>query len=100
MPMRQHNQRNFCLSYFIMITDTWFKALKNTFNKLKIFLPITIAAIAMTVNLFTHHTFYISATGEYVRGPMFFMLYIVNGYYAAYAFLKIFNNSMKLIGVT
>ena len=58
----------FCLSYFIMITDTWFKALKNTFNKLKIFLPITIAAIAMTVKLFTHHTFYISATGEYVRG--------------------------------
>jgi len=87
----------FCLSYFIMITDTWFKALKNTFNKLKIFLPITIAAIAMTVNLFTHHTFYISATGEYVRGPMFFMLYIVNGYYAAYAFLKIFNNR-KMLG--
>ncbi len=86
----------FCLSYVIMITDTWFKAMKNTFNKLRIFLPIVIAVAAMGINLFTHQTFYISDTGEYIRGPLFFMLYVINGYYAVYLFCKAFINRRTL----
>lgn len=89
----------FCLSYVIMITDTWFKAMKNTLNKLRIFLPIVIAVAAMGTNLFTHNTFYISDTGEYVRGPLFLMLYVINGYYTVYLFCKAFLNR-KTLGMT
>ena len=86
----------FCLSYIIMITDTWFKASNNFFKKLKLFLPITFAPILMAANFFTHHIFYISTQGEYIRGPLFIILYALNGYYAIYGFIKVFINRHML----
>lgn len=80
----------FCLCYVIMLTDTWFKASNNRWKKLMLFLPMAIVTAAMIINVFTNHIFSINHDGVYVRGPLFLILYIINGYYAVYGFIKVF----------
>ncbi len=80
----------FCLAYVILMTDTWFKASDHLSKKLKLFLPVSAAIVIMIANIFTHHIFYINDAGEYTRGKLFLILYIINGYYAVYGFYKVF----------
>ncbi len=86
----------FCLSYIIILTDTWFKASDSLIKKVILFLPVLSVVVLMIANLSTHNIFYISESGEYVRGDLFLLLYAINGYYVIYGFIKVFQNRKML----
>lgn len=83
----------FYLSYIIVLTDTWFKAMSGLIKKVVLFLPIGLVVALVISNFWTHNLFYLDEHDVYTRGNMFIWLYIVNFYYIAYSIVKIFRYS-------
>lgn len=86
----------FYMNYVVVMTDTWFRA-TNLIKKICIFLPIFLLTAMMIANIFLKNIFYFNQDGIYTRGDYFIFLYIINAYYAAYGFYKIFRYR-KLMG--
>ncbi len=86
----------FCMSYIIVLTDSWYKAVRTNFKKLLLFFPLLLAIVLMISNIFTNHVFYIDDAGVYTRGKLFFLLYVINAYYVVYGFYKVFINRRML----
>lgn len=67
--------------YIVALTDTWHILRKNIILPILLFIPYTSVAVLLVANLVTHNMFYINASDEYTRGPLFFILYMVAAIY-------------------
>lgn len=75
--------------YIISLSDTWHKMLKNKIQMTLLIAPFTILTAALIVNLFTDCVFEIS-NNAYIRGDLFFILYIVAVYYMIFGVVYLF----------
>lgn len=63
------------LMYVVSLTDTWHIYKKKRFFFLAS-LPFSATVLLLLENLFVHNVFYIDEVGSYVRGQLFFVLYL------------------------
>ena len=82
--------------YIISLSDTWHKMLKNKIQMTLLIAPFTILTAALIVNLFTDCVFEIS-NNAYIRGDLFFILYIVAVYYMIFGVVYLFRCRKKII---
>lgn len=75
--------------YIISLSDTWHKLIKDKVQQVLISAPFVVLIALLTVNFFNDKLFYFE-NGEYVRGPWFFSLYIVAGYYMVLGIAMLF----------
>ncbi len=68
--------------YVISLADTWHKLKKSVIQQIMIIVPYAFLAGLLIWNVFTDKVFSITEH-TYVRGDLFFMLYIVAAYYMA-----------------
>lgn len=66
--------------YVITLTDTWHRYRKWE-AKVVLDLPFVVLVTALLCNFFTHDVFEITAVGDYVRGPLFWLLYVIAFFY-------------------
>ncbi len=75
--------------YIISLSDTWHKLLKDKVQQVLISAPLAVLIALLTVNFFNDKLFYFE-NGEYIRGPWFFSLYIIAGYYMVLGIAMLF----------
>lgn len=75
--------------YIISLSDTWHKILKQKFLMTLFTVPYLILAVLLTVNLFTDSVFEIS-NHSYIRGDLFFLLYVIAVYYMVFGVIYLF----------
>lgn len=75
--------------YIISLSDTWHKMLKNKLQMTLLIAPFGILVALLIVNLFTDCVFEI-ANHTYVRGELFFVLYIIAVFYMVYGLVYLF----------
>lgn len=83
--------------YIVSLSDTWHKMKKNKLQQLLIIAPICVIVVLIVANFFTDHLFYFEQ-GEYVRGPLFMMLYIVAVYYLVMGLVMLYLNRAVISG--
>lgn len=71
-------------AYIISVTDTWHKINNRHYFQFLMWLPFAAIASLIAVSPATHWIFYINESGEYTRGPLFFILYISAIFYMAF----------------
>lgn len=80
----------FYFCYLLSLTDTWHKIKQKPSLKILFAIPVLLIVFLLTVNIFSPKVFYIdSTTGEYVRGPYFFILYITAAISLSYGIVLI-----------
>ncbi len=75
--------------YIISLSDTWHKILKQKLLMTLFTVPYLILAVLLTVNLFTDSVFEIS-NHSYIRGDLFFLLYVIAVYYMVFGVIYLF----------
>lgn len=75
--------------YIISLSDTWHKMLKNKPQMVLLISPFAILTVLLIINLFTDCVFEVS-NHTYIRGELFFILYIVAVYYMAFGVIYLF----------
>ncbi|MCM1261413.1 MAG: EAL domain-containing protein [Butyrivibrio sp.] len=88
----------FYVVYIIAQADIWHKLRRSKLQKVLLFGPVIIVAVALAINPFNHLIFYMDENGSYTRGKAFLLLYIVTvalcmlGLYYAFRYKKLFDN--------
>lgn len=70
--------------YIIYTTDTVHKIKTSVIHRMIFWMPITLATIVLIVNPFYPVLFYFDSFDNYTRGPLFWVLYFVAGWYMFY----------------
>lgn len=68
--------------YLLLITDSEHKL--SILPRILFSIPYGIVAILLTLNFYNHQMFYIDENSAYVRGPLFFSLYVITCFYVGY----------------
>ncbi|MBR3039749.1 MAG: EAL domain-containing protein [Lachnospiraceae bacterium] len=76
--------------YIIDLTGTRHLTLEKPAFKVLMFLPIEFEAFALILNLVKHYVFYFNESGEYVRGILFGVNYLVAGFYGVVCIVHLF----------
>lgn len=84
----------FYLCYLVAQIDTWHKLNKNKVLRALISFPALFVTALLILNFFTHNVFYIGENDEYVRGSLFFIMYLVPAFYAVFAVIYAFKYRM------
>lgn len=79
----------FYVTFLIAQTDTWHKMSKYLSFKITFVLPMLFGIILMFQNLVTGNVFYINSDGEYFRGSLFFLLYLIGLFYMIFGFIYV-----------
>lgn len=81
------------VNYIIVLTDTWYQAVRNRLKQILFFLPVAVTASMMLVNLITHNVFWFDENDAYTRGPFFIILYIETFYYLIFGTYTLLKNN-------
>ncbi|MGN0166223.1 MAG: EAL domain-containing protein [Lachnospiraceae bacterium] len=74
-------------AYIISLTDTWHIIYKHKVLPVLLCLPTVLVYVALAVNLFQPVIFYFDKDNLYTRGSMFWMLYLVAGFYMIFSLI-------------
>lgn len=86
------------LVYIVALTDTWHIVKKHFLLPILFFIPFTLVAVLLISNLFLDNMFYFDSDGAYIRGPMFFVLYIAAAiYFVADLFYLLYYRKLFLL---
>lgn len=85
------------LIYIIDLTGTRHLTLEKAAYPILVFIPIELEAFALILNTVTHYVFYFNENGEYVRGPLFVINYIVAFFYMVMCIYHIFRYRKALL---
>ena len=78
------------LIFIIDLTGSRHKTLKNPTYKVLMAIPLEIEGFVLVLNLFTHKMFYFDEAGTYIRGPLFFVNYLVAMFYLVACLIHLF----------
>jgi diguanylate cyclase (GGDEF)-like protein len=82
------------LMYFLYLCSIAYSEQNQKYNLWVLFgvVVTAISLVALFINIGTHHIFYFEDDGTYVRGPLFFLSYLISGiYFVLYVLLLIFS---------
>ena len=85
------------LIYIIDLTGTRHLTLEKAAYPILIFIPIELEAFALVLNTVTHYVFYFNDKGEYIRGPLFAINYVVAFFYMVMCVYHIFRYRKALL---
>lgn len=74
--------------YVNTLTDTW-HCYRNWAAKVVLIFPFPLLIIALLCNFFTHDIFVITTEGDYVRGSLFWLLYVIAFFYMLTSMLHV-----------
>jgi|GEM_PF-6336401 len=82
------------LMYFLYLCSIAYSEQEHKYNLWVLFGIVVTAVflVALVINIGTHHIFYFKDDGTYVRGPLFFLSYLLSGlYFVLYILLLLFS---------
>ena len=85
------------LIYIIDLTGTRHLTLDKPAYPILVFIPIELEAFVLVLNAVTHYVFYFNEQGDYVRGPLFIVNYIVALFYMVMCIYHIFRYRKALL---
>ena len=69
------------LRYIIALTGTAHRTIEKPTFKILMAIPMEVEVFVLVLNIFLPKVFYITEAGDYVRGPLFFINYLVAAFY-------------------
>lgn len=76
--------------YLIEQTNTGHKVYQKIHQKILFIAPFALIAILLLINPFWHIVFYLDETDTYVRGTLFFMLYLTVAFYIIFGMVNLY----------
>jgi len=91
---------SFALPYYLIfiinLTGTNHLTVKNPTYNILVSIPLEIEVFVLVLNFFTHKLFVIDSAGVYIRGPLFFINYLVAVFYAVACMAQIIRHHRTL----
>ncbi|MCR5201885.1 MAG: EAL domain-containing protein [Lachnospiraceae bacterium] len=75
--------------YITLLTDSRIRGKMVGLRRAIHLLPLTLAVVAIILNKYNHKIFYIDGNGDYQRGSLIFVLYIISFAYIAFGYIKL-----------